>query len=346
MKLSEEFQDTQLQENFSYSKEISDDDERGITGLTGFSRFFSSKKYTKSKKKKKPRIMLTDKIHDTDAFKPGLYEVIKKNGINSTAGPLKQSGKENWYPCKSILKIIKIKYIPTEWRIRGQIKDSLDWVSIIETKTYTPWMKFIKPVMEEKTEKKIDKVTLDIEIDPVQSEKKSYRKCSHLLFALTIAILLILLGFSSYYIDWNPQEKIGKIQEIENLTQKYDTLKTEKDNLTTNHINLMTKMNGEIQNHKNTIQNHENDLNEKTKTIEDLNKSIEKKKIEISEKEKQIQKHESTIENLNLKLNNSESEVQRLREDSSTYKNSIDLQLKEKETEIARQDELIENLKE
>jgi hypothetical protein len=79
----------------------------------------------------------------TDAFKPGLYEVIKKNGINSTVGPLKQSGKENCYPCKSILKIIEIKYIPTEWRIRGQIKGSLDWVSIIETKTYTPWMKFI-----------------------------------------------------------------------------------------------------------------------------------------------------------------------------------------------------------
>jgi len=254
MKLSEEFQDTQLQGNSSYSEEISDDDKRGITGLTGFSRFFSRTKHTKSKKKKKPHINLTEKIHDTDAFKPGLYEVIKKNGINSTAGPLKQSGKENCYPCKSILKIIEIKYIPTEWRIRGQIKGSLDWVSIIDTKTYTAWMNCIKPVMEEKTGKK---VKFDIEMDPVQNEKQSYRKCLNLFFALTIVILLILLGVSSYYIDWNPQEKIDKIAEIKTWTQNYATLKDQNNDLNMKNQNFETQINDKSQEIKTLKENHE-----------------------------------------------------------------------------------------
>jgi len=51
-------------------------------------------------------------IYDTNEFKPGLYTVLTENGIDGSKGPSKQSGKENFYPHKSVLEIIQTKFIP------------------------------------------------------------------------------------------------------------------------------------------------------------------------------------------------------------------------------------------
>ena len=48
------------------------------------------------------------------------------------------------YPLNTVLDIIKIRDVILEERVRGQIKDSLDWVSIQNITTGHMFMKPIK----------------------------------------------------------------------------------------------------------------------------------------------------------------------------------------------------------
>ena len=70
---------------------------------------------------------------------PGLYVVTEKGGISSTSNSSRNSENVAKYPEDTILEIIKIENI--EQQVRGQIKDSLDWVSIKDTSDGEEWMK-------------------------------------------------------------------------------------------------------------------------------------------------------------------------------------------------------------
>jgi hypothetical protein len=58
----------------------------------------------------------------------------------------RSSEKVASYPHQEILEIIKICHFISEKRIRGQIKHSLDWVSIKNTETNYMWMEPYEPV--------------------------------------------------------------------------------------------------------------------------------------------------------------------------------------------------------
>jgi hypothetical protein len=70
---------------------------------------------------------------------PGLYVVTEQGGISSTSNSSRNSENVAKYPEDTILEIIKIENI--EQQVRGQIKDSLDWVSIKDTSDGEEWMK-------------------------------------------------------------------------------------------------------------------------------------------------------------------------------------------------------------
>ena len=74
-----------------------------------------------------------------------MYEVIRKKGIESNLGISLKSEVKNNYPYKSVLELVDIRFVQSENRIRGQIKESLEWVSIVDTTNtkYTFWMKYV-----------------------------------------------------------------------------------------------------------------------------------------------------------------------------------------------------------
>ena len=74
------------------------------------------------------------------SFKPGKY-LVNIRGTTSTLYSSTKSGNKTKFGKDTILELIKIKNITSEHRIRGQIKDSLDWVSIKNTKNGYIWMK-------------------------------------------------------------------------------------------------------------------------------------------------------------------------------------------------------------
>ena len=73
-------------------------------------------------------------------FTPGTYIVTNAKGLRSCAGT------SRFYPKDDKLDIIKIENIFSENQVRGQIKKSLDWVLIQNTKTGEMFMKQIKSI--------------------------------------------------------------------------------------------------------------------------------------------------------------------------------------------------------
>ena len=71
---------------------------------------------------------------------PGKYIVTGEQGVHSTVNVSMNSENVTLYPKNTVLEIIKIKHIATEKRIRGQIKESLNWVSMKNTKSGYTWM--------------------------------------------------------------------------------------------------------------------------------------------------------------------------------------------------------------
>ena len=71
---------------------------------------------------------------------PGKYIVTGEQGVHSTVDVSMNSENVTLYPKNTVLEIIKIKHIAAEKRIRGQIKESLNWVSMKNTKSGYTWM--------------------------------------------------------------------------------------------------------------------------------------------------------------------------------------------------------------
>jgi hypothetical protein len=74
------------------------------------------------------------------------FVVTAEKGTQSTSKPSMNSKEVKLYPQNTILKVIQIQTISSEQRIRGQIQDSLDWVSIKDTSDEFMWMKPIPEV--------------------------------------------------------------------------------------------------------------------------------------------------------------------------------------------------------
>merc|ERR1712034_308127 len=103
----------------------------------------------------------------------------RKKGIESNLGISLKSGVKNNYPYKRVLELVDIRFVQSENRIRGQIKESLEWVSIVDTTNtkYTFWMKYNKLKTKQKKKEQMEETKLDIEEDPVQNKKRVSRKC-------------------------------------------------------------------------------------------------------------------------------------------------------------------------
>merc|ERR1712034_85039 len=141
------------------------------------------------------------------------------------------------------------------------IKESLDWVSIVDTKNtkYTFWMKYNKLKTKQKKKEQMEETKLDIEEDPVPNKKRVSRKCLYLSFALTVGILMILLGLSLTYVEWNPTDKDAQIQE--NIS-----LKEDKNNLTTHNETLMNE-NETFKTENKTLNDDKNNLTSQNETF-------------------------------------------------------------------------------
>ena len=68
------------------------------------------------------------------------FIVTADRGIWSTSESQRNSKKVKMYAKNTILKIITIQSNASEQTIRGQIKTSLDWVSIKDTRNQYVWM--------------------------------------------------------------------------------------------------------------------------------------------------------------------------------------------------------------
>ena len=75
-------------------------------------------------------------------FTPGTYIVTNAKGVRSCAGT------SRFYPKDDKLDIIKIENVYLEDQVQGQIKKSLDWVLIQNTKTGEMFMKKITSIPE------------------------------------------------------------------------------------------------------------------------------------------------------------------------------------------------------
>jgi len=168
------------------------------------------------------------KMNEATSCRPGLYHVITKNGAQSNLGVSTKSEKKKFYPYKSFLEIINTKYVSSENRIRGQINNSLDWVSIKDIETGCKWMNFVRPLEEVQMKKtKMQEMPLDNEIDPVENNKYFPIECLSLSFFLTVGILLFVMGISLSYIEHNPKDKDAHIQENTVLKETNELLTIE-----------------------------------------------------------------------------------------------------------------------
>merc|ERR1712034_116402 len=105
----------------------------------------------------------------------------------------------------------------------------------------------------------MEETKLDIEEDPVQNKKRVSRKCLYLLFAQAVGILMILLGISLVYVEWNPTDKDAQIQE--NIS-----LKEDKNNLTTHNETLMNE-NETFKTENKTLNDDKNNLTSQNETF-------------------------------------------------------------------------------
>jgi len=168
------------------------------------------------------------KMNEATSCRPGLYHVITKNGAQSNLGVSTKSEKKKFYPYKSFLEIINTKYVSSENRIRGQINNSLDWVSIKDIETGCKWMNFVRPLEEVQMKKtKMQEMPLDNEIDPIENNKYFPIECLSLSFFLTVGILLFVMGISLSYIEHNPKDKDAHIQENTVLKETNELLTIE-----------------------------------------------------------------------------------------------------------------------
>merc|ERR1711925_29805 len=127
--------------------------------------------------------------------------------------------------------------------------------------------------------------------DPVQNKKRVSRNCLYLSF---IGILIILLGISLAYVEWNPKDKDAQIQEnndlkdlttqneilmneIETLTTENYSLKEDKKNLTTQNKRLM-KEKETLTTEKETLKEDTNNLTTKNKTLMKENETFKTEK--------------------------------------------------------------------
>merc|ERR1712034_81108 len=83
----------------------------------------------------------------------------------------------------------------------------------------------------QKKEKQMAETKLDIEEDPVQNKKRVSCNCLYLIFSVTVGILIILLGLSLAYVEWNPTEKEAQIQENILLNKDKNNLQTQNEAL-------------------------------------------------------------------------------------------------------------------
>ena len=81
-----------------------------------------------------------------NSLKPGKYIVTGEQGVHSTVDFSMNSDNVTLHSKNTVLEIIKIKHIATEKRIRGQIKKSLDWVSMKNTKNGYMWMTLVATI--------------------------------------------------------------------------------------------------------------------------------------------------------------------------------------------------------
>jgi len=161
-------------------------------------------------------------------YKPGLYHVITKNGAQSNVGVSTKSEKKNFYPCKSFLEIINTEYISSENRIRGQINNSLDWISIKDIETGYEWINFLRPLEEVQMKKiKTREMPLDNEIDLVENDEYFPIECLSLSCFLAVGILLFMMGILLSYIEHNPKEEDVHIQENTALKETNELLTIE-----------------------------------------------------------------------------------------------------------------------
>ena len=75
-----------------------------------------------------------------NSLNTGKYIVTGEHGVDSTVDVSMNSENVAWHPKNTVFEIIKIKHIAAEKRIRGQIKESLNWVSMKNTKSGYTWM--------------------------------------------------------------------------------------------------------------------------------------------------------------------------------------------------------------
>ena len=78
-----------------------------------------------------------------NSLNPGKYIVTGEQGVHSTVHLSMNTKNVILYPQNTVLEIIKIKHIATEKRIRGQIKKSLNWVSMKNTRNGYMWMTLV-----------------------------------------------------------------------------------------------------------------------------------------------------------------------------------------------------------
>merc|ERR1711925_37822 len=119
--------------------------------------------------------------------------------------------------------------------------------------------------------------------DPVQNKKRVSRNCLYLSF---IGILIILLGISLAYVEWNPKDKDAQIQEN-------NSLKDDKKNLTTQNETLMRKM----------------------KTCKTDNDKLKVKNEELKKEINSIVKENVTLkeENANMKASNDKAKAKNMK---------------------------------
>merc|ERR1712034_155131 len=189
------------------------------------------------------------------------------------------------------------------------IKESLDWVSIVDTKNtkYTFWMKYNKLKTKQKKKEQMEETKLDIEEDPVPNKKRVSRKCLYLSFALTVGILMILLGLSLAYVEWNPTDKDTQIQE--NIS-----LKEDKNNLTIQNTILMkekemvTTENNSLKENNNNLTSQNKALIKENETLETENKILKENNNNLTTTNKTLMNEKETLitqnKNLEAEKNN------------------------------------------
>lgn len=81
-------------------------------------------------------------------FEVGKYIVVDKAQGRLTSSV--KSGKTQMYPVDEILQIVEIESNFSQHRIRGQVAETLDWVSIMDTSDSFMWLKPFSDVSETK----------------------------------------------------------------------------------------------------------------------------------------------------------------------------------------------------